>query len=149
MNKWLIGVGISVFGLLFTAQGIGAATYDGALRRATKYAIGTGVPIVGGFLSGGFDLAAAGSALIKNSVGYLGAILLLFTVLQPLALLIASNVLLRFTAAISQPLGEARISDFLAETADDVNYALAGLLMAAFLYFVMLLLCILATQSLF
>ena len=69
MNKWLIGVCVSVFGLFFTAQGIGAATYDGIVRRAAKYAIGTGVPIIGGFLSGGFDLAVAGSALIKDSVG--------------------------------------------------------------------------------
>ena len=75
--KWLIGIMISVFGIFFTAQGLGAAAYDNAARRAAKYAIGAGVPIVGGFLSGGFDLALAGSALIKNSVGYLGMLLLL------------------------------------------------------------------------
>ena len=147
MNKWLIGVCVSVFGLFFTAQGIGAATYDGIVRRAAKYAIGTGVPIIGGFLSGGFDLAVAGSALIKDSVGYLAMILLLAVVFKPLILLIASNLLFRFTAAVSQPLGESRISDFLSETADNINLVLAALLMAAFLYFVMLLLCVFASRA--
>ena len=69
INKWIIGVCVSVFGLFFTLQGITAATYDGVVRRAAKYAIGNGIPIVGGFLSGGFDLAVAGSILIKNSLG--------------------------------------------------------------------------------
>lgn len=147
MNKWLIGVCVSVFGLFFTAQGIGAATYDGIVRRAAKYAIGTGVPLIGGFLSGGFDLAVAGSALIKDSVGYLAMILLLAVVFKPLILLIASNLLFRFTAAVSQPLGESRISDFLSETADNINLVLAALLMAAFLYFVMLLLCVFASRA--
>ena len=145
--KWLIGIMISVFGLFFTAQGLGAAAYDNAAKRAAKYAIGAGVPIVGGFLSGGFDLALAGGALIKNSVGYLGMLLLLAVLLKPLAMLVSVNVLLRFTAAITQPLGDQRISDFLGETADNVNYVLAGVLMAAFMYFIMLLLCVCGAEA--
>jgi stage III sporulation protein AE len=69
INKWIIGICVSVFGLFFTLQGITAATYDGVVRRAAKYAIGNGIPIVGGFLSGGFDLAVAGGILIKNALG--------------------------------------------------------------------------------
>ena len=107
------------------------------------------MPIVGGFLSGGFDLAVAGSALIKNSVGYLGMILLLAVVFKPLVMLIAANVLFRFTAAVSAPMGESRISDFLSETADNVNYCLAGVLMAAFMYFVTLLVCVCFTETAF
>lgn len=145
--KWLIGIMISVFGIFFTAQGLGAAAYDNAARRAAKYAIGAGVPIVGGFLSGGFDLALAGSALIKNSVGYLGMLLLLAVLLKPLAMLISVNVLLKFTAAVTQPLGDRRISDFLGETADNANYCLAGVLMTAFMYFVMLLLCVCCSEA--
>ena len=56
INKWIMGICLSVFGVFFTVQGITSATYDGVVRRAAKYAIGNGVPIVGGFLSGGFDL---------------------------------------------------------------------------------------------
>ncbi|MDD6995965.1 MAG: stage III sporulation protein AE [Candidatus Borkfalkiaceae bacterium] len=149
MYKWLMGVSVSVFGIFFTAQGFKGAAYDGIMRRAAKYAIGTGVPIVGGFLSGGFDLAVAGGALIKNSVGYLGMILLLAVVFKPLVMLIAANVLLRFTAAVSAPMGESRISDFLSETADNVNFCLAGVLMAAFMYFVTLLLCVCFTEAAF
>ena len=149
INKWIIGVCISVFGIFFTLQGITAANYDGIVRRAAKYAIGNGIPIVGGFLSGGFDLAVAGSVLIKNSLGNMSIFLMLAVIFEPLTLLIAVNVLLRLTAAITQPFGEGKISDFLGETAENLNYCTAGLLFTAFLYFLTIMLMIYSSEALF
>ena len=148
MNKWLIGVSVSVFGLFFTLQGITSASYDGVVRRAMKYAIGNGVPIVGGFLSGGFDLAVAGSILIKNSLGVFGIFLLISVLFEPLILLISVNLLLRLTAAITQPFGDGRISDFLGETATNLQYCTAGLLFTAFMYFLAIVLMIFSTEAL-
>ncbi len=145
-NKWIMGVGVSVFGMFFTLQGITAASYDGIARRAAKYAIGTGVPIVGGFLSGGFDLAVAGSILIKNSLGNFSLFLLACVLFEPLTLLVATNLLLRLTAAITQPFGESKISSFLSDTADNLNYCTAGLLFTAFMYFIVVLLLVCSTE---
>ncbi|MBO5480001.1 MAG: stage III sporulation protein AE [Clostridia bacterium] len=148
INKWIIGICVSVFGLFFTLQGITVATYDGVARRAAKYAIGNGIPIVGGFLSGGFDLAVAGSILIKNSLGSMSIFLLISVVFEPVILLISCNLLLRFTAAISQPFGDSRISDFLGETAENLHYCTAGLLFIAFLYFLSIMLMV-STSEIF
>ena len=149
INKWIIGVCVSVFGIFFTVQGLTSATYDGITRRAAKYAIGTGVPIVGGFLSGGFDLAIAGSVLIKNSLGSLSIFLMVSVLFEPLVMLIAANLFLRLTAGVTQPLGENRISTFLSETADNLNYCMAGLLFVAFLYFISIVLIICSSEVLF
>ena len=147
INKWLIGITVSVFGLFFSVQGIVAASYDGITRRVAKYAIGTGVPIIGGFLSGGFDLAVAGSILIKNSLGALGIFLIISVLFEPLTLLITVNVLLRLTSAITQPFGDSKISDFLSQTADDLNYCTAGLLLSAFMYVVCIVIVICASET--
>ena len=149
INKWVIGICVSAFGIFFTLQGITAAHYDGIVRRAAKYAIGNGIPIVGGFLSGGFDLAVAGSVLLKNSLGSMSIFLLLTILFEPLLLLISTNVLLRLTAAITQPFGDGRISDFLGETAENLHYCTAGLLFTAFLYFLSILLMVCASEVLF
>ena len=148
INKWILGLSISIFGLFFTLQGITAATYDGIARRAAKYAIGNGIPIVGGFLSGGFDLAIAGSILIKNSLGSMGIFLMLSVIFEPLILLISSNLLLRMTAAIAQPIGDSQISNFLGETADNLNFCTAGLLFTAFLYFLSIVMMICSSEAL-
>ncbi len=149
INKWIIGLCVSVFGIFFTLQGLTASTYDGIVRRATKYAIGNGVPIVGGFLSGGFDLAVAGSVLIKNALGNMSIFLMLFVLLEPILLMISVNILLRLTSAITQPFGDSRISNFLGETADNLQYCTAGLLFTGFLYFLSILLFVTGTEALF
>ncbi len=149
INKWIIGVSITVFGLFFTLQGITAAHTDGIVRRAVKYAIGNGVPIVGGFLSGGFDLAVAGSVLIKNALGSMSIFLMISVVFEPLILLISVNLLLRLTAAITQPLGDGKVANFLGETAENLNYCTASLLFTAFLYFLTIVLMITASEALF
>jgi stage III sporulation protein AE len=149
INKWIVGICISAFGIFFTLQGITAANYDGIVRRAAKYAIGNGIPIVGGFLSGGFDLAVAGSILIKNALGSMSIFLMLAVVFEPLVLLVSVNILLRLTAAITQPFGDGRISDFLEETAGNLHYCTAGLLFTAFLYFLSIMLMVCASEALF
>ncbi len=149
INKWVIGVCISVFGIFFTLQGITSASYDGVVRRAAKYAIGNGIPIVGGFLSGGFDLAVAGGILIKNSLGSMGIFLMISVLFEPIVLLIAVNLFLRLVAAITQPFGDSRISDFLSETAENLHYCTAGLLFTAFLYFLSIMIMIFSTEALF
>ncbi len=148
INKWVIGISVSVFGIFFTLQGITSATYDGVVRRATKYALGNGIPIIGGFLSGGFDLAVAGGVLIKNSLGSMGIFLLVSVLFEPISLLIAVNVALRLTSAISQPFGDGKISDFLGDTAENLQYCTAGVLFTAFLYFLTIMVMIFATEAL-
>ncbi len=149
INKWIIGICVSVFGIFFTLQGVTAATYDGVVRRAAKYAVSNGVPIVGGFLSGGFDLAVAGGILIKNSLGSMSIFLMLYVLFEPVTLLIAVNVLLRLCAAVTQPFGDSRISNFLGETAENLHYCTAGLLFTAFLYFLSIMVMIFSTEALF
>ena len=149
INKWIIGVCVSVFGLFFTLQGLTASTYDGVVRRAAKYAIGNGVPIVGGFLSGGFDLAVAGSVLIKNSLGSMSIFLMVSVLFEPLLLLLGVNLLLRFTAAVTQPFGDSSISNFLGETAENLHYCTAGLLFTAFMYFLTIVMMVSVSEALF
>ena len=149
INKWIIGVSVSVFGLFFTLQGVTAATYDGVVRRAAKYAIGNGVPIIGGFLSGGFDLVVAGTILLKNALGSFAVFLMVVVIFEPLILLISVNVLLRISSAVTQSLGDGRISKILGDTADNLHYCTACLLMTAFLYFLCIMLMIFCTEALF
>lgn len=142
-NKWIIGVCVTVFGIFLSVQGLTAAAYDGISLRAAKYAISNSVPIVGGFLSNGFDLVLAGSVLIKNSVGVIGIVLLVLSVLPALSQLIGFSLCLRLSSAVCEPMGEERISRFLTGLGGSTGYLVACLLCVAFLYFltVLLLIC--------
>ena len=82
-------------------------------------------------------------------IGPLSIFLLVAVLFEPLLTLIAANVFLRLTAAVTQPIGESRIPDFLTETADNLNYCTAGLLFVAFLYFLTVVLVICSSEVVF
>ena len=93
-------------------------------------------------------MAIAGSILIKNSLGSMGIFLMLSVIFEPLILLISTNLLLRMTSAIAQPIGDSKISDFMSETADNLNFCTAGLLFTAFLYFLTIVMMICSSEAL-
>lgn len=150
VNKWVIGVCVTLFSVFLTVQGITSAGYDGISLRALKYAVGSGVPMVGGMLSGGTDLVLAGSALIKNSVGAVAVFAIVCAVFRPLILLAALSLLLRFTAAATEPLSSnLNASGFLNGIADNMAYFTAGLLSVALTYFVTIILLICSSGVIF
>lgn len=141
LAKWIIGIVFTVFSAFMTIQGVTAASFDGVSVKTARYAISHYVPIIGGYLSEGFNLVLAGSVLIKNAVG-LGALLLMFaTVIAPLMKVIVMMLALKLTAAVCEPI-EERFSDFVAAAAKGLNMLIAVMLGVAFMYFISVLLVI-------
>ena len=140
--KWVMGITVTIFSVFLTVQSSAASLFDGVLFKTTKYIIGNSVPIVGGFLSGGFDLLTAAGLLIKNSVGLCGIIMLLAQIAGPLILLIAFSLLLKLVGAVVQAAGENSLYGLFSDLSSDVQYFTAGLLTVSFMYSLVIMLVI-------
>ena len=101
--KWVIGITVTVFSIFITMQSSASSLFDGILFKATKYVVGNTVPIVGNFLSSGFDMLTSAGLLIKSSVGICGLVLLLFELIGPIILLASFSLILKLVGAIVQP----------------------------------------------
>ena len=145
--KWVMGITVTVFSVFLTLQSSASSLFDGVLFKATKYIIGNSVPIVGGFLSGGFDLLTAAGLLIKNSVGVCGIVMLVAQIAGPLVLLISFSLLLKLVGAIVQAAGEGDIFNLLSDLSSDVEYFIAGLLTVSFMYSLIIMLIINSANS--
>lgn len=145
--KWVLGITVTVFSVFLTVQSSATSLFDGVLFKATKYIIGNSVPIVGGFLSGGFDLLTAAGLLIKNSVGVCGIVLLIAQAASPLILLIAFSILLKVVGAIVQAAGENELYSLFSDLSSDTEYFIAGLLTVAFMYLLIIMLVINSANS--
>ncbi|MCD8040429.1 MAG: stage III sporulation protein AE [Clostridia bacterium] len=132
--KWVMGITVTVFSLFITVQSSATSLLDGVLFKTTKYVVSNSVPIVGGFLSSGFDLLTAAGLLIKNSVGVCGIILIIAEVASPLVLLIAFSLMLKIAGAVVQAVGDGDMYSLMSDLSSDVEYFLAGLLTVAFMY---------------
>ena len=147
LMKWVIGITVTVFSIFITAQSSATSLFDGIIFKATKYVVSNSVPIVGNFLSSGFDMLSSAGLLIKSSVGVCGIILLLFEIIQPVILLLSFSIILKIVGAIVQPIGEGVLYGLLSDLSKDIEYFIAGLLTVAFMYALVIMLIINSANS--
>lgn len=145
--KWVIGITVTVFSIFITVQSSATSLFDGIIFKATKFVVGNSVPIVGNFLSSGFDMLTSAGLLIRSSVGVCGLILLLMEIISPIIFLVAFSTMLKIVGAIVQPIGENSMYSLLSDLSKDVEYFIAGLLTVAFMYALMIMLIVNSANS--
>lgn len=139
---WLIGIVFGLFATFLTAQGITGGVVDRLSFNAAKFAMSSYVPILGGYLSDGFDLLSASMVLVKNAVGLTGVAVVLCVVLFPLIQLVVFMLGLRLTAAITEPIGDERTSSVMGSLADNMSLLVTALTGVGFMFFILLMLII-------
>lgn len=141
-SEWVLGLGFGIFCTLLGSQSIVTSSFDSISVKTTKFALSSYVPILGGYLSEGFDVVLAGSILIKNALGLTGIFIILIITLLPLLKLILLVLSLKLTAGIVESFADSGISDMLLSVASSVKILISVLLGVAFVTFFVLLLMI-------
>ncbi len=135
----------AVFGSFMTyltVAGITGGMVDGVGIKAAKFVLSGYVPILGGYLSQGFDLVSAGCVLIKNSIGMIGIIAVLYMVLKPILHVTIFSFALKIVASVIQPIGDKRVSDFLYSVSNATKILVTTILGTGFVLILTLLLMI-------
>ena len=112
--------------------------------KASKFALKSYIPVLGGYLSDGFNYVAASGILIKNSVGLAGLILILASVIPVFVRIIVMAILLKLGGAIVEPMGAAKVSNFLNQISKLMFYLVGILLVVSFMYIIIigLIMCV-------
>lgn len=134
--KWFSSICFAIFMFVLVVQGIVAGSFDGVSIKAMKFALKNYVPVLGGYLSEGFNVAMASSMLIKNAVGLSGLLLLFATVLGPVVKIIVVILGLKLTAGILQPISNTKVHGFLSSVADILKLLIMVLLGIIFMYLI-------------
>lgn len=134
--KWIVGIIFTLFFAIFSVQGIAVGKFDSLSIRTTKYTIKSYIPIVGGYLSDGMDIILASTMLIKNSIGLVGVMLVISTILSPLIDIIILSLMLKLVSAVLQPMGNSKISDFLSSTSKSVTMLSSCIIVIGFMYLI-------------
>lgn len=134
--KWVIGIVFTVFTGVMAIKGISAGSFDSVSIRTTKYALKTYIPLVGGYISDGFNLIMASSVLIKNAVGTAGLLLIFLSILSPIITILVFKWSLHLLSSVLEPLMDDKISNFLFSVSKAVNMLIASILCVALMYLI-------------
>lgn len=144
--KWIIGLSFGIFFTYSSIVGLVAGGKDGISIKTAKYAIKSYVPIVGGYLSDGFEIFRAGSIVLKNSIGVVGLLLLLVIILTPAIKLLVTNLLLKFTSGLAELSGDKSISNLMNGMSKVFNYLLATIMTVFMMCFILILLIVMTAN---
>lgn len=136
--KWFLGTAFFLFVTIIGVSGITASVSDGISVRAAKFAVSKYVPIIGGYLSQGFDFVMAGNVLIKNALGSSAIVLIVLFAVPVISKLAVFTLTLKLTAAIAEPLGGEKFSGILTTISKSSSAMNAVVFAMTFLYILFL-----------
>lgn len=141
--KWIIGIVFTVYMAVFSIKGLTAGVSDGLSIKATKYAIKNYIPMLGGYISEGFEFIKAGSMIVKNATGLLGIVLLFATIFSPIILVGLVELVLKLLAGVVEVVGDKKSSSLIYSIASSLRLLVVVLVGISLMYFftIFILLC--------
>ena len=146
VSKWLMAAVMTVFTAISAVYGFSSPSLDAVGGKAVKFAVGSLVPVVGGFLSDTLETVVSGTRLMKNSVGTAGIIAVIAMCALPVIKIGVIQLMLKVTAAIAEPLTDKRISTMMWEVSEAVTTVFALVVMVAVMFILNISIMIAATN---
>jgi stage III sporulation protein AE len=146
--KWSVGIVFTLFAGFLSIQGISAGRFDSISIKATKFAIKSYIPIIGGYLSDGMDFLVLGSVLVKNTIGLVGILILFISIISPIISMLVLKLGFQFVSAILELSGSKRMSSFISDCSKILVYPIVLILGIAFMYIITITL-VMCTANIF
>ncbi len=119
-TKWIMALVITVFTGINAIYGFASPALDAVGARTIKFAVGSLVPVVGGFLSDTLDTVAASGAVVKNAVGASGIVVLSFICITPIIKIGIMQIMFKLISAVTEPITDRRISQMLWDMSESI-----------------------------
>lgn len=142
----MLGAFLTIFLGVMSIQGTVSAIQDGVAMKTTKFITGNFIPVIGRTFTDATDTILSASLLLKNAVGVVGVIIILFIALFPAVKIFAIALIYKVAAAVLQPLGDGPIIDCLHTISQYIFYILACLLAVTFMFFLTIVIIVVASN---
>ncbi len=136
ITRWLMALVITVFTGINTIYGFTAPAIDAVTTKTLKFAVGSLVPVVGGFLSDTLDTVATSAAVMKNAVGVSGIIIMCVICVSPIIKIGIMQFILKLISALCEPITDARISAMLWDMSEAVTAIFGMVVLTAVLFLI-------------
>lgn len=147
MASWILGIMFMLFFSFMTVQGITAMSIDGVSIRAAKFATKNYIPLLGGYLSDGFDLIVASTTLIKNSFGLVLLLAVFGMAIVPLINILVCKFGLMMVASIGQPIMDDRFVKLLNGIGKNLTMVAVTVVAVIFMCLLVIMLSILTANG--
>ena len=106
---WFLTLVITIFVGALSLEGTLTSSVDGITIKGIKTATSTFVPVVGKALGDSVDTVLGATSVIKNSIGFVGIIIIIGICILPIIRLSILSAMYSLLGAVSEPLADKKI----------------------------------------
>lgn len=132
---WCLGIVLTVFTCLISLEGTLGASVDGLTAKTTKAAVTNFIPVVGKILGDTVEAVIGCSNILKNTVGFVGIIIIMGIVLIPIIKIAVFTICFKLTSSIGEAVADSKITKLVNEVSDGYKILL-GILMSVSVMFI-------------
>ncbi|MFC3039033.1 stage III sporulation protein AE [Virgibacillus xinjiangensis] len=141
-----LGVFLTIFLGVMSVQGTASAIQDGVAMKTTKFITGNFIPVVGRTFTDAADTILSATLLLKNAVGIVGVLIILFLVLFPIIKIFAIALIYKLAAAVLQPIGDGPVISSLNTISNYIVLILACVLAVSFMFLLAIVIIVAASN---
>ena len=119
--NFILGFIMTLFTGLLGVSSFAGASLDSVGAKGVKFAVSNIVPFVGRSLSDAMGAVVSASILLKNAVGITAIITLLALCVMPVVKIAATIIMIRISAALSEPVANTKTINILSSVADSLS----------------------------
>lgn len=140
--NFVLGGVFGIFATFLSVQGLTGAIADTVSIKTAKFALQSYVPLLGGYLSDGFDLVLAGVVLIKNSAGLVITLLVVAAIAAPVLEIVIFSLGLKLVGGLIEPFSDERFSSMLSDVSKNLGVLIAIVLGVGFMFVITVMLIV-------
>ncbi len=140
--NFVLGGVFGIFATFLSVQGLTGAIADTVSIKTAKFALQSYVPLLGGYLSDGFDLVLAGVVLIKNSAGLVTTLLVVAAIAAPVLEIAIFSLGLKLVGGLIEPFSDERFSSMLSDVSKNLGVLIAIVLGVGFMFVITVMLIV-------
>lgn len=143
--KYIIVAFFAILGIFSTINMFSSGVSDGVNYKLTKFALKSYIPIIGGYVSDGFDFVHTCSVLVKNSFGICGVIVLFLSILKPFVVCAIYIFMFKILAVMVSFLGKEKYANYFETISGSFSYylsVLVGVFLCLFVFIFLLILSV-------
>ena len=142
----ILGAFLTVFIGVMSVQGTASAIQDGVVMKTAKFITGNFIPVIGRTFTDAADTVLSASLLLKNAVGILGVLIIIFIAAFPAIKLFVIALIYKIAAAVLQPIGDGPVISSLNTISKYMVYILACLLAVTLMFFLAIVIIVIASH---
>lgn len=142
----ILGAFLTVFIGVMSVQGTASAIQDGVVMKTAKFITGNFIPVIGRTFTDAADTVLSASLLLKNAVGIVGVLIIIFIAAFPAIKLFVIALIYKIAAAVLQPIGDGPVISSLNTISKYMVYILACLLAVTLMFFLAIVIIVIASH---